>query len=118
MFDVPPPMNRAAEVAERRGCDTNPLDPSSDEDALTLRASIWADQLHRLSLLDGAIEVARQMPVEVEKSDAGDFLEKELAHPEPGFATVVFHSVFMQYVEAGSRSRILDAIERGRVFHL
>ncbi|TMC84905.1 MAG: DUF2332 domain-containing protein, partial [Chloroflexi bacterium] len=90
VFEVPPPMNRAAEVAERKGCDTNPLDPSSDADTLTLRASIWADQLHRLSLLDGAIEVARQMPVEIERLDAAEFLERELARQRPEVATVVF----------------------------
>jgi len=118
VFEVPPQMNRAAEVAERRGCDTNPLDPSSDADTLTLRASIWADQLHRLSLLDGAIEVARQMPVEIERLDAAEFLERELARPRAEVATVVFHSVFMQYVDEGSRARIRTAIDRAGVFYL
>ncbi|HKB18311.1 MAG TPA: DUF2332 domain-containing protein [Candidatus Dormibacteraeota bacterium] len=118
MFDVAPPMNRPAAVAERKGCDTNPLDSSSDEGALALRASIWADQLHRMSLLDGALEVARLMPVEIERLDAADFLERELARPAPEMATVVFHSVFMQYVEEGSRERIRNAIDRAGVFYL
>lgn len=117
-FDVAPPLDRSAGVAERKGCDTNPLDPSSEDGALTLRASIWADQLHRLSLLDGAIEVARLTPVEIERLDAADFLERELARPATGTATVVFHSVFMQYVDEGSRERIRGAIDRAGVFYL
>ena len=110
-FDVPPPLNRSAGVLERKGCDLEPIDPTSEEGALTLRSFIWADQLSRLALLDGAIQVARELPLEVERLDAGTFLERELASPVPGAATVVYHSVFMQYVDAEGRRRILGAIE-------
>ena len=67
-FEIPPPMNRSAEVVERKGCDLQPLDPTSQQDALTLRSFIWADQLGRLALLDGAIEIAGDMPVEIERT--------------------------------------------------
>ena len=117
-FEVPPPMNRMADVVERRGCDVVPIDPTSEEGALTLRSFVWADQLARLALLDGAIEVASGMPVEVETLNAADFLERELATPRPDVATVVYHSVFMQYVEEAERARIREAIERAGVFHL
>jgi hypothetical protein len=117
-FEVPPPMNRAAEVVERKGCDLNPIDPTSDEGALTLRSFIWADQLARLSQLDGAIEVAADVPAEVERTGAADFLERELADPRPDLATVVYHSVFIQYVTAPERARIADAIARANVFYL
>jgi hypothetical protein len=117
-FDVPPPMNRTAEVAERRGCDVNPIDPTTDEGRLTLRSAIWADQLGRMALLDGAIEIASEMPVEVEGIDAVSFLERELARPVGGAATVVYHSVFMQYVAEPDQKRIEDVIVAARVFHL
>ena len=109
-FAVAPPLNRAADVVERKGCDLNPIDPASEEGALALRSFVWADQLHRLSLLDGAIEVARAATVEVERLDAADFLERELAEPARGVATVVFHSVFMQYIAGDTRDRIMSAI--------
>ena len=115
-FAVPPPLNRSADVVERKGCDLNPIDPSSEDGALALRSFVWADQLHRLSLLDGAIEAARDCEVVVERMEAADFLERELAQPTPGVATVVFHSVFMQYVEDDSRARIASAIESARRF--
>ncbi len=110
-FVVPPALNRPAVVAERKGCDLEPIDPTSDEGALTLRSFVWADQLGRLALLDGAIEIASEMPVEVERIDAAEFVERELAKPVPGMATVVYHSVFMQYVAEASRARILAAIK-------
>lgn len=117
-FEVPPPLNRAAEVVERKGCDLNPIDPTSDDGALTLRSFVWADQLTRLALLDGAIEIARAAPVEVERCNAADFLERELGSPRPDVATVVFHSVFIQYVDEATRARIETTIERSGVFHL
>ena len=117
-FEIPPPMNRTAGVAERKGCDLNPIDACSDEGALTLRSFVWADQLSRLALLDGAIEVARQVPVEVERAGAADFLDSELEKPHEGVTTVVYHSVVMQYVSEPERARIAEAINRAGVFHL
>ena len=117
-FDVPPPMNRRAEVVERRGCDLNPIDATSEEGALTLRSFIWADQLARMSQLDGAIQVARDTPAPVERMGAADFLERELAEPRGGVATVVFHSVFIQYVSRPERERIAAAIQAAGVFYL
>jgi hypothetical protein len=117
-FDVPPPLDRAAEVVERKGCDLEPIDPTTDEGALSLRSFIWADQLGRLSRLDGAISIAQEMPVEVERLDAATFLERELGEPRHGMATVVFHSVFMQYVDEDQRARISRAIDEASVYYL
>jgi hypothetical protein len=111
VFDVPPPLDRVAEVAKRKGCDIEPIDPTTDEGALSLRSFIWADQLGRLSLLDGAISIARDVSAEVERLDAPTFLERELATPSHGLTTVVYHSVFMQYVSDDSRMRISTAID-------
>jgi hypothetical protein len=111
-FEVPPPLDRAAQVAERKGCDLEPIDPTSDDGALSLRSFIWADQLGRLSRLDGAIEIARAMPLDVERMDAATFLERELEEPRADVATIVYHSVFVQYLTEGSRRRITAAIDR------
>jgi hypothetical protein len=117
-FEFPPPLERPAEVVERRGCDLNPIDPTSEEGALTLRSFIWADQLSRLSLLDGAIRLASEVPAEVERMDAASFLEREVAEPREGVATVVYHSVFMQYVGAEDQERIKRAIDNAPVHYL
>ena len=117
-FEFPPPLERPAEVVERKGCDLNPIDPTSDDGALTLRSFIWADQLSRLSLLDGAIKLASEVPAEVERIDAASFLERELSEPHEGVTTVVYHSVFMQYVGAEDHARIRRAIEKAPVHYL
>jgi hypothetical protein len=109
-FEVAPPLDRTAEVIERKGCDLVPIDPTSEDGALSLRSFIWADQLGRLSRLDGAIEIAKQMPVDVEQGDAAAFLERELDAPRPDTATVVYHSVFLQYPTDEIRSRIMAVI--------
>ena len=117
-FDVAPPFDRDATVVERRGCDLNPIDPTSDDGSLTLRSFVWADQLQRFRLLEAAIEVARRVPAQVERLDAISFLERELAAPRPDVATVVYHSVFMQYVALEERARISARIESARVSYL
>lgn len=113
-FEVPPPLNREARVALRKGCDLSPIDPTSEEGALTLRSFVWPDQLSRLALLDGAIEIAAEDPVQVERTGAADFLERELAKTHAGLATVVYHSVFMQYVDGASRARIAAVLDAAR----
>ena len=110
-FEVPPPLDRVVEVVVRKGCDIAPIDPTTDEGALSLRSFIWPDQLGRLSLLDGAISVAMEVPAEVECLDAAAFLERELGTPSHGMATVVYHSVFIQYVGEDVRARIGIAID-------
>ncbi|HEX9363099.1 MAG TPA: DUF2332 domain-containing protein [Candidatus Dormibacteraeota bacterium] len=117
-FEIAPAFNRTAEVVERKGCDLNPIDPTSPEGALTLRSFVWADQLGRLAQLDGALEVAAQAPAEVERAGAAYFLERELAPPRRDVATVVFHSVFLQYVDQAERRRIAEAIHGSGAFHL
>jgi hypothetical protein len=117
-FDTPPPLDRRADVAARGGCDLNPIDPTTEDGALTLRSFVWADQLGRLALLDGAIEVARRERVHAERANAADFLERELATPREDVATVVYHSVFWQYVDDETRARILRAVEQPGVFYL
>jgi hypothetical protein len=110
-FEVPPPLDRMVDIVGRKGCDIDPIDPTSVEGSLTLRSFVWADQSDRFRLLEGAIAVARQVPVEIERVDAATFLERELASSRTGVATVVYHSVFLQYVDVGGRSRIASAIE-------
>ena len=110
-FEVAPPLDRRVDVRERKGCDLDPIDATTDEGVLTLRSFVWADQLTRLALLDGAIAVARQVPAEVERIDAASFLERELGAPRPGMATVVYHSIVMQYIGDDDRKRIGRALD-------
>lgn len=105
----PPPLHTAVTVAERRGCDRAPLDATTPDGELTLLSYVWADQLERIRRLRGATQVARQVPATVDRADAGAWLE---ARPltSTGAATVVFHSIVIQYLSDDSLSRVRKAI--------
>ncbi len=107
-----PPFDVAATVAERRGCDAAPLDPSSVEDRLTLMSYVWADEAWRFELLRAALDIAQRVPVAVEEADACDWLEATLAEPAPDVATVVFHSLFIHFLDEKRRARF-EAARRG-----
>jgi hypothetical protein len=109
--DGQPPLRVRASVSKREGCDSNPLDPSSEADRLTLASYVWADQSGRLALLRAALDVAARTAAPIEQADAADWVESRLARERPGSATVLFHSIVMQYLEDEARGRIRAAIE-------
>ena len=100
-----PPYDAPLRLVERRGCDPAPLDPGSADDRLTLTSYVWADQVERFERLRGALQLAAEHPVAVERLPASAFLERELATPVPGVATVVWHSVVWQYLAPDERER-------------
>ncbi|MGH7904060.1 MAG: DUF2332 domain-containing protein [Candidatus Dormibacteraceae bacterium] len=110
-----PPLHVRALVAERRGCDIAPLDATTAGGEMTLLSYVWADQTERFQRLRGAIEVARRVPARVDAADAADWLQAVLA-PAPGLATIVFHSIAVQYFSADSRVRVRRAVsDAGRM---
>ncbi len=102
------PQVRTLEVVERRGCDPNPLDPTTEEGRLTLTSYVWGDQVARHARLRAAIEIAREVPVKVERAGALEFLTRELA-AQDDVTTVVWHSVVWQYVDPAERAAV-DAL--------
>jgi hypothetical protein len=96
----------AIEVASREGCDAAPVDPGAPEGRETLFAYVWPDQEARLARLAAALEVAAAHPVTVDQASAPDWAAAKLAEPAPGLATVVFHSLFIQYLRPEDRARL------------
>ena len=97
------------EVGERWGCDPRPLDPASEEGRLALFSFVWPDQTRRLRRLEAAFGVAEEEPVVVEARGASEWIDEQLAESRPGVATVVFHSIVMQYLPEDER----EEFERG-----
>lgn len=96
-------------LAERLGCDVNPVDPTTTEGRLALTAYVWPDQQHRLERLRGALSLAQADSPPVRRQGAGDFVEGiEL---EPGATTVLWHSVMWQYVPEEEQARVSARIE-------
>ena len=100
-----PPLHLPTEigVAERRGCDRRPVDLTTDDGRLSLLASVWADQSARFDRLRGALQVAGEVPAVVDRADVTDWLPHQLAAPRPGQATVVYHSIFEEYLPEATR---------------
>ncbi|WP_029029313.1 DUF2332 domain-containing protein [Salinarimonas rosea] len=98
-------------VADRAGCDRNPLDPGAPADRERLLSYIWPDQPDRLETTAAACDVAAAAPWRVERADAADWIEARLAQaPRPGVVTVVFHTIVWQYLPAPAKARIEAAL--------
>jgi hypothetical protein len=67
---------------------------------------VWPDQHDRLARLEAAIEVARRVPAAVDERRAADWLADRLARPASGRATVVVHSIVVQYLEPDEGARM------------
>jgi hypothetical protein len=92
-------------VAERRGCDRSPIDPTSEDGRLTLLSYLWPDQVHRVERVRAALDLAAEAPVEVDRAAAAEWIGAQLAQRREGVATVVFHSIVMQYLDDDERRR-------------
>jgi hypothetical protein len=106
----PPFLAAEVTIAERRGCDPSPVDLATAEGRLTLLSYLWADQVARIAMLRGALEVAGRLPAEIDRADATEWLELRLAAATPGLATIVFHSIVMQYLTAADRERVTEIL--------
>jgi hypothetical protein len=111
-----PPFEAPLRVTERAGCDRAPIDVASEAGRVKLLAYLWADQTARFTMMRAAFEVADRVPVTVEQAEILDWLPARLAEPAPGTATVVFHSIVLQYFsdEDAARLRALLADAGGR----
>jgi hypothetical protein len=106
----PLPFDATAPVVERAGCDPSPIDPTTAEGRLMLRSFTWPDQRERLTLLDAACDIAARVPATVERAGAPEWTAARLATPVAGVATVLFHSIVIQYLDEPSRDRFLGAL--------
>ena len=111
VWDVPAHLLEVnVDVRQRQGCDPRPIDPASPDGRLALTASVWADQPLRHERLRGALELAAREPVAVDAARAIDWLPPRLAEPAQGLATIVYHSVVLQYLAPEERSQVVAAI--------
>jgi hypothetical protein len=90
-------------VAERCGCDRSPIDPLSEEGRLTLLSYLWPDQVNRVERVRAALDLAAEVPVEVDQAGAAEWIGRRLAEDREGVATVVFHSIVMLYLSEAER---------------
>jgi hypothetical protein len=108
--DGPHPSGPVPRVVQRAGCDPAPVDPTTGEGRLTLTSYVWADQRERLERLRGALAVAARVPADVTARGAADWVREVLATPVDGVATVLWHSVVRQYLDADERTAMASSV--------
>jgi hypothetical protein len=107
-----PPFDCAPVIIERAGCDLNPLDPNLPETELTLASFVWPDHVERFHRLRAALAIARRVPARVDRGGAVEWLESQLSTKTQGAATVVFHSIVMDYLPVEERNRVSELLHK------
>jgi hypothetical protein len=105
-----PPLDAPIEVIERAACDRRPTDLHDPVQRRRLLANIWPDQFHRIERSQRAIELALAQGVNVERADAVDWIRASV-RVQPGAATVLYHSIFWQYLGAATLEAMLASID-------
>lgn len=104
------PPTGSIEVISRSGGDLAPIDPATPSGRLILTAYVWPDQAARLARLRGACELAEQVPADLRAESATATIARtKLAD---GSWTVVWHSIFRQYLDEAQRTELADGVAR------
>lgn len=102
-----PPVSRI-NIVERIGGDLAPVDPLTAEGRLKVTAYVWPDQIDRLSRLRGSFAIAERVPAELRTESATVTAAK--TNLVPGTWTVVWHSIFRQYLNDRQRAELADGV--------
>ncbi len=106
------PPQHAIEIAGLKGCDVAPVDLTDPVQALRLKAYIWPEHRVRFERIEAAIAAATEEPPKLICANAADFVESELAKPQPdGTTRALMHSIVWQYVPADQQARVAAAME-------
>jgi hypothetical protein len=101
---------RELTIVARAGCDRSPLNPRDPEQRLTLLSYIWPDETGRIDRMRMALGTASQAAPEVASGQAGPWLRKALEARPPDVLTVIWHSVFRQYLVPEDWAMIKETI--------
>lgn len=106
---APPPVEARVRVVERAASDLRPVDLTDPLLRRRLLAYVWPDQFERLARLRAAIDLALALEVKVEAAGAVDWTRAKVA-PQAGAVSVLYHSVFWQYMPPPMQAELADII--------
>lgn len=106
-----PPPDTPFSVSSVHGSDIQPIDVGNAAAANRLMAYIWPEMPERFERMEAGIEMIRARPVNLVQADAADFVEAQLATPQPaGTTRVLMHSIVWQYLPGAVQQRIKSAM--------
>jgi len=105
-----PPWDAPIHVAQTAACDRKPIDLNDPLQRRRLKAYLWPDQTERIERFDAAAGLALAAGTKVEAADAAAWTLARAA-PREGVATVVYHSIFWQYLPAETKVALRAAID-------
>ncbi len=111
---VPPGLPR---ITGRLGIDQHPIDLSHPDEARWLMACVWPDQPDRFARIRAAIDIAREHPPEIRRTDAVAGLRDAVASAAEQGHPVVMNSWVLNYLTDAQRGAYLaelDAVGRDR----
>jgi hypothetical protein len=108
---APPALPDRIDVVSQAACDVAPIDLQADGAALRLLSYVWPDQHERLARLRAAMALAQASALRVQTSDALPWVQRVLATPREGVATVLYHSVMWHYMPPATRDALRTVID-------
>ena len=115
-LDVPPTVQR------RIGVDLNIIDLADEEDEAWLHALIWPEHHERRAYLDKAIEITKEMNLELVEGDGTELLPSIVESIEDCLALCVFHTHTANQFTKKQKDSLLANVDRiGRqrdIFHV
>jgi hypothetical protein len=113
--DGTPPFSAPCQIADRRGCDRDPIDVLTETGALTLLSYVWPEPAARFVRARDAIELFRKDPPLIDRAAVEEWLPGQLEPRTPGHTMVVYQSVFWQYIDEGTQGVVRAMLhEAGR----
>ena len=108
----PPPSDADLAIVDALGSDIAPVDLTDEAQVLRLKSYVWPEATQRMGRIDKAVALAQRMPPEIERAEAAEWMEAQLARdPQRGVTRVLMHSIMWQYLPASSQERIEAAME-------
>jgi len=102
-------------IVERRGCDLEPVDATTEEGRLHLTSFVWPFHVERHERLRAALAIAATHPVTIDRAHAAEWVEGQLAHaPADGVLTVVWQSITRMYWPPEETARVERAVAQAR----
>ena len=107
---MPPVPPQIASIAYRVGLDIHPIDVNDENATRWLCALIWPEHSDRIHLLDAALTVARQHPVQIIEGNAVHVLPELLPSLPQDAVVCLYHSYALNQAPRDTREQILDQI--------